>query len=148
MHSVSCSCLAWQARLGKPGDESVPGFVGLGSIVIGLIVLAFAIQGWFNRRRLEQTGFKPTYALTDRRAILWTPNVYNALPGAVEVCSVFRGNIKTIHRIEYPDGTGDVVFNRFASEEGWMNTSFDGIPDVRRVEDLVRRTLMGPGETD
>ena len=79
-----------------------------------------------------------SYALTDRRAIIWRPV---AGSDGIEVYTYDRGKIGRLHRVEYPDGSGDVVFG-LPNELHHPLRGFEGVAEVRRVEDLVRRTLM------
>ena len=81
------------------------------------------------------------YALTDRRAIIWRPVAGTA---GVEVHSIGPSLVNSVHRLEYADGSGDVVLGL---ERGTMTRpphQIEGVRDVRRVEDLVRRTLLRP----
>lgn len=119
-------------------NEGLPFMFGVLGVFGGCIAGLSAINQWANRRkRLDHTA-RSLYALTDRRAICWVPHRDSE---AVEVHSVRRGKLKGVHRVEYPDGTGDVRFEY--REDTWGPvTGMEGIPEVRRVEDLVRRTLV------
>jgi hypothetical protein len=108
--------------------------VGIVAAIVGIIAGGVAIEQLSNRGR----SLKKTYALTDRRAIIWMPRKDSK---AVEVFTMSRGSINAIHRLEYPDGSGDVKF-RQPSEEYYYVPGFDCITNVRAVEDLVRRTLI------
>jgi hypothetical protein len=72
--------------------------------------------------------------------------------GAIVVQSVARDGVAGVLRIEYPDGSGDVRFRLKGIEivDGVpVNpTVFRGIADVRRVEELARRTLFVPQAGD
>ncbi len=131
----------------RPKFLSVEGLLcGLGVIafVSGLfsafIVACAALDKWSPSGRLALN----TYALTDRRAIIWVPQ---SSLNAVEVHAFARGSFKTIHRLEYPDGSGSVRFAYPTEEFPQGPTGFEGVSDVRRVEELARRTLIDPGPT-
>jgi hypothetical protein len=82
---------------------------------------------WAGRHRLVNT----CYAITDRRVIMWTPEPRG---DAVGVQALGRGQIKSLVRIERPDGSGHLEFyGRF---------KFTYVPEVRRVEQIVRSNLM------
>ena len=87
------------------------------------------------------------YAVTDRRAIIWIPMRYL---DALEIHSFDRGRVAKIHRMEYPDGSGDVYFTITGEavlhnpEEPQERLGFKHIPEARRVEELLRRTLLDP----
>jgi hypothetical protein len=111
------------------------GLVGISSFVVSLFI-------WDEYRMRRAPSPKMTYALTDRRAIVWTPL---AGTSAVEVITYFPKMIKKLHRVEYPDGSGDVIFAGPTfddEEEGAASSGFFGVDEVRRVEDLVRRSLL------
>jgi hypothetical protein len=116
--------------------------VGLLTAVVGVINIVVPIGRWI------EYGFKGeplrpnVYALTDRRAIIWLPRRDSS---AVEVVAIARGSVTMVHRLEYPDGSGDVRFTYRLERMHFTDTGFVGIDDVRRVEDLVRRTLIDPG---
>jgi hypothetical protein len=108
--------------------------------------LSVALLLFFLCRRSERTRLRGTlYALTDRRAIIWRPS---GRTGGVEVHSVARGGVKRVHRVEYPDGSGDVIFQQpTEGEVHWPPTGFEKVPEVVRVERLVREALLSDGRT-
>ena len=113
---------------------------GLPFILVGIGMLTAPV--W-----LRRAARRTCYALTDRRAIVWRAG----WSGAVEVRSYEPASLTRMVRTEYPDGTGDLVF-----EEGLTYTydssnrrmprtwrqGFLAIRDVRRIEELVRRVLL------
>ena len=115
----------------------------------GLACLGFAclpitglIAGWNgrcnNRRRMANT----LDAATDRRVIIWIPEPKG---DAVRVQTLGRGQFKNLVRIERPDGSGTIEFHGMREEVdfGYFHAfTFAGIPDVRRVEYIVRNNLM------
>ncbi len=93
------------------------------------------------------------YALTDRRAISW---VVNPRGGGFRVRSVPRSQIRSLQRVELLDGSGKLEIShgdrRYSAETGG-NTGlelleFQHIPDVRRVEQIVRNSLMRDVKAD
>jgi hypothetical protein len=121
-------------------------FLGLASFVVTFFVALGTLAGLNNRRKARETKEGTLYALTDRRAIIWVPD---RAKGALAVYSIPRGQVARVHRLEYPDGTGDVVLTlRDKASFPWQTPSaFEGIPAVRRVEEQVRRTLIDGPET-
>ncbi|HWE40046.1 MAG TPA: hypothetical protein VG406_26075 [Isosphaeraceae bacterium] len=106
--------------------------LGIGFLALMIALLTVAV--WNSKVAGARREARRLYALTDRRAVVWKP-----IPGseAVTVTSYHPRQIEGLHRVENPDGTGDVLF----SGSGAWGTGFHGIADVRRVEDLVRMNL-------
>jgi hypothetical protein len=143
--TVGLCCSSFYAIFGPPRLRflSVEGLligVGIVSGIVGLISGIVAFDRWMSRSR-PNDYLGNAYALTDRRAIIWIP-----LKGstAVEVHTFSRGSIKAIHRLEYPDGSGNVKFDYPMEEFCSVPSGFEGVSQVRYVEDLTRRTLLGP----
>jgi hypothetical protein len=107
---------------------------GIISFLIGLGLIANMLDKRSERRLLKGT----LYALTDARAITWSPT-----GGALTVQSIPRGSVKSLHRMEYADGSGSVIFDNPASVQSGVVSGFREIPDARRVEALVRLYLIG-----
>jgi hypothetical protein len=118
----------------------ISGFVCL-CLVLGLF------GSWHQRRTERMKAAETFYALTDHRAIIWRPSYKK---GAVEIHTMPRGKVVNVHRIEYADGHGDVIFShqRVGQDDfgEWRPIGFEGVVEVRRVEELVRRTLLDHGE--
>jgi hypothetical protein len=111
---------------------------GVPFVLIGLWLLTYPYWRW---REAERT----CYALTDRRAIVWQAGMF----GAVTVRSYGPEALGRIHRTEYADGCGDVVFEQVTSQHGdsedpptETRQGFLAIPNVREVEELIRRVLL------
>lgn len=133
--------IATTAGLFGPIDESLRPLVGVLSVITGIGAIPTAIGvlvAASNRFADRSHASGLTYALTDRRAITWKPR-----PGtrATEVFTRQARTIAGIHRVEFPDGTGDVVFEQ---EPAWNEAGFLGIAEVRRVEALARTVLVDP----
>jgi len=111
-------------------------FIGLGClIVIGLI--AAWRNRWTERRRLSNV----CYAITDRRAIIWAPEPKG---DAIRVQTVARGQVKNVVRLERPDGSGSLEFSGDGDHVAvhWHPFGFMHIPEVRRVEQIIRNNLI------
>jgi hypothetical protein len=105
--------------------------VGLAFLGISGLFLIGVIAGWIGRLTERRRLVNTCYAITDRRVIMWTPEPRG---DAVRVQALGRGQIKSLVRIERPDGSGHLEFyGRF---------KFTYVPEVRRVEQIVRSNLM------
>ncbi len=114
---------------------------GLPFVLIGLGMIASPV--W-----LRVMARKTVYALTDRRAIVWEP----AWVGNPTVRSYAAAGLGKMSRVEGRDGAGDLVFEEFTTtsrdSHGNVNRTttrrgFLAISEVRKVEELVRLTLLG-----
>ena len=90
------------------------------------------------------------YALTPRRVIFWqtVPSFFQASTPTrvgIEVSSCPRRAIQSIHRVEYPDRSGDLVLNCSEAAGTWGGRQIEGIADIRRVERLFRDVLVVGG---
>jgi hypothetical protein len=104
--------------------------------LIGLI--ASLISRLSNRRRTARF----CNAVTDRRAIVWQPEPQG---DAIRVQTVGRGEVRSLVRIERPDGSGTLEFSGTRGEvdyDGFHPVRFEHIPEVRRVEQIIRNNLM------
>jgi len=122
----------------------IPPLVGGGLMTFAAAALIAAILTGVVRTRLAERVKRSgtLYALTDRRAIIWLPE---PRLGAVKVYTVTRGSLEGVHRLEFSDGSGDLLFRLKGHRpevESWGPTAFEGIAEVRRVEEQVRRTLV------
>jgi hypothetical protein len=123
--------------------------LGLIAGVVGCLVVFGMIMSRRDEREKEGRVAEEFYALTDRRAIIWRPGRdFDARPDLepLEVHSIFRGQIGHVHRVEYADGSGAIQFALSGDVRPtfWPTLQFESIFEVRRVEDLVRATLIGP----
>lgn len=127
----------------------VDGFLFAGWLALfAALLITWALLASWNHRRMDLAKRSETlYALTDRRAIVWIPD---RAEGAVKVQTFARGTVSGVHRVEYPDGSGDILFRVNGSGldyagEYWGEFGILGIADVRTVEEQVLRTLtVGP----
>ena len=150
------SGLAWGLGLGGYASASFVVFVLISRVahegLVTFVIVSCLIAGLFSalillgtlagsgRRRAERRRLaRRLYAITDARAMIWNP-----LPGstAVTVHTFSRGTIRgeDLRRLQYPDGSGDVLFqNAYQAPAGFL-----GIADVRHVENLIREYLVDP----
>lgn len=109
--------------------------------VLGLVYLLIGLIGFFPSRNA-------LYAITNRRAIILRPGRY------LSVSSYGKRAITQVHRIERPDGSGDLIFvgnppygSSGTTQSNTGTTSagrpgvFSAIPDVRLVEHILVRML-------
>ncbi len=139
------SLVSWAKILENPLRE-IGGllFFGLLAGVVEFFLVLGILVNRVNHRAQRGRLSRTLYALTDRRAIVWTPEPSSE---AVKVMTFPRGRVSGVHRREFPDGSGDVLFratgdNAEFGAEFWSFTGFLGVADVRRVEEQVR-TLIG-----
>ncbi len=138
-------CLAgYFGAFGRGFDEKDSGkllLFGLIGTIGGSLGGVGMIGGWLSRSSERTKAAQSLYALTDRRVIIRKPRRGT---DAVEVYTSPRGKIRDVHRVEYSDGSGDVICG--VSEEMWWGAccNLEGVAEVRRVEELVRRFLTAP----
>lgn len=141
--SAYCLSLPIHAESGAAHGAVAP-VAGLLSEIAAFLILVGMFGTWVSGlgRRGDRT---PTLrALTDRRAIIRRPRIGTK---AIEAHSIDRGTVRHPHRVEYPDGHGDVVFNR-PTGQGWVpEIAFENVPNVRRVEDLAKQVLLNAATT-
>jgi hypothetical protein len=106
-------------------------------VLIGLGLFSFPY--WMYRR-----ARRTCYALTDQRAIVWATGWR---PGT-EVRSFQAADLGELARRDFADGSGDVIFEKTITRdsEGSIKRKewgFHAIENVRDVEELIRRTLLG-----
>ena len=124
-----------------PGSQAsslglfIPGGV---FFVLGLVYLIIGLVGFFPARNA-------LYAITNRRVIILLPGRY------LNVSSYSKRAITRVHRVERPDGSGDLVFvgnppygnsgnNQSTSSTGRLG-AFSAIPNVRLAEQKLIRML-------
>ena len=108
-------------------------------IVLGLVYLIIGLVGSFPTRNA-------LYAITNRRVIILRPGRY------LNVSSYSKRAITQVHRVERPDGSGDLVFvgnpPNYGNSGNYQSTSiagrlgaFSAIPNVRLAEQKLIRML-------
>lgn len=110
---------------------------GVPFILVGLGMLT---SPYWARR----TALGTVYVVTDRRAILFE-RAFRTLT----VKSFLPDQLTRVYRVERSDGSGDVVLREDETRDSdgdrvVKKSAFVGIPDVRRVEALIR-DLAKPG---
>ena len=114
-------------------------------LVVAAVIVLSLIAYWRSviKRRLRDANV--CYAVTDRRAIVWTPEPKR---NVVEIRTIPRGDIRNLVRVQAPDGSGSLSFaigpkaSTADIDVEWRPLGFQHVPDVRRVEQIVRNNLM------
>ena len=119
------------ARVTARWNDGSKMVIGLAFLGIACLFLMGLVTGWIGRRTERRRLVNTCYGITDRRVIMWAPE---SKGDAVRVQAVGRGQVKNLVRIERPDGSGHLEFyGRF---------KFTHVPEVRRVEQIVRSNLL------
>ena len=129
----------WSAYSMTAGASGAPGpwrffpLFGIPFVVVGLGVMLAPLWAWI-------AAGKTVYALTEKRALI-------IVGGSVQTYG--PADMTRISRIERPDGTGSVYFalRTTPTKSGNfrnINIGFEGIPDVRQVEHLIRDQILRP----
>jgi hypothetical protein len=105
---------------------------GLPFVLIGFGMLSSPY--WMRRKAL-----KTAYVITDQRAIVLASGAF----GSTTIRSFEPDRLKDIRRVQRPDGTGDLVFERTWSSDGdggrFVEQGFLAISGVRDVERMITR---------
>jgi hypothetical protein len=137
------------------GVASIGVFAGGGLFacfpLFGLPFLAVGLGMLTSPYWLRQKAKRTCYALTGRRAIVWNAGWW----GSVEIRSYEPSQLTRIRRVEYPDGSGDLVFEELITlgtdSDGHRTSNtrrygFMAIQRVHEVEELLRKALLSSGE--
>jgi hypothetical protein len=132
---------AWQAR--RFAENSGFG-IGLGLVGVACFIGMVSIANWRTRKRAFRRKANFLYAVTDRRAIAWTPEPKG---DAIRIRTLEGGQIHNLERVQRPDGSGDLFFSTGSREVpledfAWNPFGFTDIHGVRRVEQIVRNNLV------
>jgi hypothetical protein len=128
-----------------PFNRESPLPLGIAIGAIGAVIAIAVIGSWISSGQERRRRERFCYAITDRRAIAWVPEPNG---DAVRIHSLPRGNLNDVIRIERPDGSGSLEFvprkdcNHYFGHTDWIKD----VPDVRRVEQIVRNYLI-PNES-
>ncbi|MCA9071931.1 MAG: hypothetical protein KDA84_23545 [Planctomycetaceae bacterium] len=129
------------------------GWIGLIFPLFGVpfvLVGAGMLSAPFWMKKLAAQTF---YAITDRRVILWEAGLF----GRMEVRSYDPSQLKTIRRVEYANGEGDLILEEFVTygrdSDGHRTRhrklhGLMAIAHVRDVEELIHRALVAPIESN
>lgn len=121
--------------------------IGVGLLFLGIacVIVIGLIANWAGRRTEFRRKANMLYAVTDRRAIVWTPVRKG---DAIRIKTVERGQVMTVERLQRSDGSGNLFFSsgrgQLSPDEDfeWHEFGFIDIHDVRRVEQIVRNNLV------
>jgi hypothetical protein len=123
--------------------------LGVGLVVLGIdsLFIIALIAGWNGRRTHRRQMTNTCYAVSDRRVIIWVPELKG---DAIRVQALERGQFRHLIRTERPDGSGTLEFSaapRDADFGYYHRFMLANIPEVRRVEQIVRNNLMMRDQT-
>jgi hypothetical protein len=107
--SVGClTAIPWAAGPQPAGKGDPLVILGLVTGTCALLLVIAFLQRIFSQRSERRKLVGQVYALTDRRAMIWVPGVKST----VAVHTFQRGTIRgeDLHRIQYPNGSGDFSF--------------------------------------
>jgi hypothetical protein len=130
-------------------DESSMG-AGLLFVGVATVIVIALIANWLSRRNEFRRKSNIVYAVTDRRAIIWKPELHG---DAVRIKTIERGEIKSVERVQRPDGSGNLYLKTETAQVltdydfDWNSLGFRDIHDVRRVEQVVRNNLVSTEKT-
>ena len=134
----------------RADDGGVP--IVLAIITAGVSILAALIcwDLWSRRWRNDRKDNRPTYALSDRRVIIWESA---DRAGGIEVVSLEPNQVASVHRLEYPDGSGEIridLVRNFSLADDALDPlrTLVGVRDVRQVELWTRAVLLARILTD
>lgn len=130
---IAVSMLLAEGKPSTDGMSKVVGLVfpifGLPFVIVGLIMMASPVWGWWKARRT-------LYVLTDQR-------MTTVLAGKkLDITSIDVTQIASVHRIEKRDGSGTLhlYLGEYRDSEGdrvEKKVSLPGVPDVRELERLI-----------
>lgn len=106
---------------------------GLPFILMGFGMLS---SPYWMRRKARRTA----YVITDQRAIILAGGAF----GSITIRSFEPDRLKDIRRVQKPDGTGDLIFERTWASDGdggkqSTDHGFLAISDVRNIEGMITR---------
>lgn len=130
------------------------GNMGLFGMIFPLFGLPFLLVGlgmvsspyWYRQR-----AKKTFYAVTDQRVILWTAGWF----GRMDVRAYTPDRLEKMRRVEYGNGDGDLILEEYMTigrdSDGHQTSNMRrhglmGIANVREVEELIRKGLIGSSD--
>jgi hypothetical protein len=114
-------------------------YLGLAPGALGCVVALGFRARWVDYFRQRRQLSRTFYVLTDRRAIVGEDLIEE---GEIQLLDRAAGTFDDTLCIEQPDASGDVFFVLGGMV---LDIGFVCIARARRVEELVRRTLILPG---
>jgi hypothetical protein len=119
--------------------------LGMVLVVVASLFGIGLIGNWYSRIKRRTRDASVCYAITDRRAVIWTPE---SKGNAIRISTFPRGEIRNLVRLQTPDGSGSLLFNTRTSDStdgipvDWYLYGFRHVHEVRRVEQIVRNSLI------
>jgi hypothetical protein len=138
--AISCA-----HAVGRPmalPDEKNSMALGIVLCIVGILSSSGLIASFFVRRNARRRGAGVSYAVTDRRVIIWTPEPNS---DGIRILTMPGAQIKNIVRVQRLDGSGDLELFSTSQDINYYYHSgpgFKHIPEVRRVEQIIRSNLM------
>lgn len=132
-------------RSARAVDSGNSAGLGVFLLIVSLLSFMVTLVSWSMRRNNRRSANRELYALTANRAIIWQPG---KRADGVEVYTIEPSIVRSVHRLEYPDGSGEIRlgYKHAEGEVGpWLPHRLTGIGDVRWVERETRGVLIGPG---
>lgn len=130
---------AFGTRL-QPADD----FLAWTSVIAAIISFFLGVITTWSLSTPIRSRLSPirrnVYALTDRRAIIWSPGPNRK---GTLVHSYVPSKVRDISRTEYPDGSGSVIVS--LTHPQFQPFGILDVPDVRRVDKLARSVLLADG---
>ncbi|MBA4066004.1 MAG: hypothetical protein C0501_20255 [Isosphaera sp.] len=143
--------------------KGIPWYIGLFPLLFVLIGIGVAI---FGPRAAVKQAEKGWYAVTDRRAVVFTVGLFGD-SGQTESYEPRELRRMRVQKAKSPPGAGDLVFKTKVTEKrtdyvdrrtgqtvksetsrSETNYGFIGIENVREVETLVHNVLLDPDRDD
>lgn len=119
-----------------PDFSKPPGYFPLFGVPFVLIGLGLLSSPFWRMRAAKRT----IYLLTDRRAVIFSSSAW----GKLSIESYPPGRLQNLSRNQWPDGSGDLVFEQVSVPGSRNHTrledqGFLAIRDVKFVEEMVRK---------
>jgi hypothetical protein len=130
--------------MGRPQALPDQGSMALGIFCcfVGSLFSLGLIAGLIGGRNALRHMARISYAVTDRRIIFWIPVPHS---DNIRIFTMSGASIQNIVRVQRPDGSGDLEFSAtvpLVSYQYYNGLGFKHIPEVRRVEQIIRNNLM------
>ena len=137
--AISCAHAVGRP-MALPDENSMA--LGIVLCIVGILFSSGLIASFLARRNARRRGAGVSYAVTDRRVIIWTPEPNS---DGIRILTMPGAQIRNIVRVQRLDGSGDLELFSTSQEISYYYHSgpgFKHIPEVRRVEQIIRSNLM------